>query len=178
MENEQAAFGMLAEFESAEALVAAARKARAGGYRELDAFTPFPVPELARVLRLRERRVLLLGLYGGIAGFCIALAMQLYVSFDYPLNVGGRPQYALTAFAVVTFELTVLFAALTPALGMLILNGLPRLHHPLFAARRFHLASKDRFFLCVLASDGKFDAGETENFLRKLKPASIELVKA
>ena len=87
------------------------------------------------MLRLRDQRVLWLGLFGGIFGCTLAFAMQIFTNFDYPINVGGRPLYALSAFAVVAFELTVLFAALTPAIGMLALNGLPRLHHPVFGAR-------------------------------------------
>lgn len=170
------AFGLLAEFETPEALVAAAREARRQGYRALDTFTPFPVPEIDAVLRLRDSRVLWLGLFGGIFGFALALAMQMFVSFSYPINVGGRPLYALSAFAVIAFELTVLFAALTPAIGMLALNGLPRLHHPVFGARAFARASKDRFFLCVLASDVKFVPNETARFLRSLEPLSVEMV--
>ena len=172
------AFGVLAEFETPEALLAAARETRAQGYRDIDAFTPFPVPELNPVLRLRDYRVLWFGLAGGIFGFALALAMQMYTNFDYPVNVGGRPLYALSAFGVVAFELTVLFAALTPAIGMLALNGLPRLHHPVFGARAFSRASKDRFFLCVLASDAQFEPRETMRFLRSLDPASVELVTA
>jgi hypothetical protein len=172
------AFGLLAEFETAEALIAAAREARAKGYRSLDAFTPFPVPELYGVLRLRDDRVLWLGLFGGIFGFALAFGMQLFTNFDYPINVGGRPLYALSAFAVVAFELTVLFAALFPAIGMLALNGLPRLSHPVFSARAFSRASKDRFFLCVLADDRQFDARDTARFLRTLDPAAVELVQS
>jgi hypothetical protein len=172
------AFGLLAEFETPEALIAAAREARAKGYRSLDAFTPFPVPELYGVLRLRDDRVLWLGLFGGIFGFALAFGMQLFTNFDYPINVGGRPLYALSAFAVVAFELTVLFAALFPAIGMLALNGLPRLSHPVFSARAFSRASKDRFFLCVLADDRQFDARDTARFLRTLDPAAVELVQS
>jgi hypothetical protein len=172
------AFGLLAEFGTPEVLVEAARKARTEGYRSLDAFTPFPVPELYPVLRLRDRRVLWLGLFGGTFGFMIALGVQLFTNFDYPINVGGRPLYALSAFAVVAFELTVLFAALFPAIGMLALNGLPRLHHPVFSARGFARASRDRFFLCVLAEDNKFDQRETMRFLRTLDPLSVELVQS
>src|SRR4051794_6755451 len=156
-------YGLLAEFETPEALVEAAKSAREDGYRDLDAFTPFPVYELFPVLRLRDRRVLWLGLFGGMFGFALALAIQIFISFDYPINVGGRPLYALSAFAVVAFELTVLFAALTPAFGMLALNGLPRLHHPVFGAKAFSRASKDRFFLCVLATDARFDAKRTRD---------------
>lgn len=171
-------YGALAEFDSPEALIEATTRAREAGYRNLDTFTPFPVYELFPVLRLHDRRVLWLGLFGGILGFLLALCMQLFTNFDYPINVGGRPLYALSAFMVVCFELTVLFAALTPAIGMLVLNGLPRLNHPVFSAPKFYRASRDRFFLCVLASDEKFDARKTRQFLRDLKPNSVELVEA
>ena len=171
-------YGLLAEFDTPEALIAAARKARAAGFRDLDAFTPFPVYELFPVLRLRDHRVLWLGLIGGVFGCALALGMQLYSNFSYPINVGGRPLYALSAFAVVAFELTVLFAALFPAIGMLALNGLPRLHHPVFEAPAFRRASKDRFFLCVLATDAQFDARKTADFLKGLGPQSVELVTA
>lgn len=174
---ERAYYGLLAEFETPEALTDAARKAREAGYRHLDAFTPFPVYELFPVLRMRDRRVLWLGLLGGIFGFALALGMQLFTNFDYPINVGGRPLYALSAFMVVCFELTVLFAALTPAIGMLAFNGLPRLNHPVFNAPKFYRASRDRFFLCVLASDEKFDSQKTRRFLRGLKANSVELVE-
>jgi hypothetical protein len=102
--------------------------------------------------------------------------MQLFTNFDYPINVGGRPLYALSAFMVVCFELTILFAALASAIGMLALNGLPRLNHPIFGVERFRRASRDRFFLCVLASDEKFDPQKTRQYLRGLKPLSVELV--
>jgi hypothetical protein len=169
-------FGLLAEFETPEALVAAAKRARAEGYRALDAFTPFPVYELNDVLQLRDRRVLRLGLIGGIFGCALAFGMQLFTNFDYPINVGGRPLYALSAFAVVAFELTILFAALTPVIGMLILNGLPRMHHPVFGVEAFRRASKDRFFLCVLATDDHFDAHKTRDFLQELDPRTVVLV--
>lgn len=171
-------FGLLAEFETPEALIAATERTRKAGYRELDTFTPFPVYEIFPVLRLRDRRVLWLGLIGGIFGFCLALGMQMFTNWDYPINVGGRPLYPLSAFMVVGFELTVLFAALTPAIGMLALNGLPRLSHPVFNAPQFYRASRDRFFLCILASDEKFDPRKTRDFLRGLKPNSVELVEA
>ena len=169
-------YGLLAEFETPEELVAAARRARDAGYRDLDAFTPFPVYDLFPVLGLKERRVLWLGFAGGVFGFAVALGMQMFTNFDYPINVGGRPLYALSAFMVVAFELTMLFAALTAAIGMLALNGLPRLNHPVFAAPRFDRASRDRFFLCVLATDARFDLQRTHAFLMGLAPNSVELV--
>lgn len=175
---EREPYGLLGEFETPEALVAAAQAARRAGYRALDAFTPFPVPELYRILRLRDHRVLWLGLWGGVFGFALALAMQMFTNFDYPINTGGRPLYALSAFAVVAFELTVLFAALAPAIGMLALNGLPRLHHPVFDAPRFHRASRDRFFLCILATDERFERSSGTAFLREAGALSVATVES
>ena len=171
-------YGLLAEFETAEALVDAVKRTRHDGYRALDAFTPFPVESLGDLLEFNDRRVLWLGFLGACLGFAIAVAMQAFTNFDYPLNIGGRPLYAWTAFAVVTFELTILFSGLITALGMLYLNGLPRLHHPIFSASRFRLASKDRFFLCIKANDPQFGAAKTKQFLQDLGASSVELVPA
>jgi hypothetical protein len=171
-------FAMLAEFETPEALIDAVKRTRSAGYRALDAFTPFPVEGLAELLGLRDQRVPWLGLFGAGLGFAIAAAMQVFTNFDYPLNIGGRPLYALSAFAVITFELTILFSALAAGFGMLYLNGLPRLHHPVFSAARFHVASKDRFFLCIEASDPQFRKAETALFLREIGANTVELVPA
>jgi hypothetical protein len=177
MPEPESLYGMLAEFDSPEALVVAARRARTEGYRDLDTFTPFPVEEVNEVLELGDSRVLWLGLCGAVFGCVLALGMQLFTNFDYPINVGGRPLYALSAFAVVAFELTMLFGALFPAIGMLALNGLPRLHYPVFGVSRFRLASKDRFFLCIKAQDQRFDARETRRFLQTLDPCSVQAVQ-
>ena len=170
------AYGLLAEFDTPDALLAAARKARDAGYRRLDAFTPFPVEGLSQILRLPRPRISRAGLFGGLGGAAVALLMQFYVNYDYPLDVGGRPVYAVSAFAVVTFELTILFSALLMIAAMLWQNGLPRLNHPVFAARRFYLASKDRFFLCIQGDDRAFEPRETAAFLRKAGALSVELV--
>lgn len=169
-------YGLLAEFRSPEALMAGARKAREAGYRHLDAFTPFPVEGLDRILHVPRPNISFAGLAGAIAGAGTALFMQVYVSYDYPLNVGGRPVYAISAFAVVTFELTILFSALAMMIAMLWQNGLPRLNYPVFGAERFHRASRDRFFLCVNADDAKFSTGETPDFLKSIGAISVELV--
>lgn len=171
-------YGVLAEFDAPEALIEAVRRVRAQGYRALDAFTPFPVDGLAELLDLRDARVAYLGFIGACAGFLLALAMQMLTTFDYPIDVGGRPLYALSAFAVIAFELTILFSALATALGMLYLNGLPRLHHPAFSGSRFHLASKDRFFLCIKADDPRFEADGTERFLKDIGARSVEVIAA
>lgn len=169
-------YGALAEFETPEALIEAARQTRNEGYRDFDAFTPFPVPEMTKILRLHDMRVPWLCFFGACFGFVFAFAMQMFTNWNYPINVGGRPLYALSAFAVVTFELTVLFGALVPAFGMLALNHLPRLHDPAFEGKRFHLASRDRFFLCIKAGDARFDMQKTPHFLRELGAASVEML--
>ncbi len=170
------AYGLLAEFESPEALKSAAKKARDAGYRRLDAFTPFPVEGLQRLLGLPKPNISWVGLIGGLSGCGFALLMQCYVNYDFPINIGGRPLYAISAFAVVMFELTILFSALAMIIVMLWQNGLPRLNYPLFGAKRFHLASKDSFFLCVRGDDDEFDAERTSGFLRRIGASSVELV--
>jgi ActD protein len=170
------AYGLLAEFKSPEELTAAAKKARDAGYRRLDAYTPFPVERLARILGMPKPNIGWIGLIGGFAGGGFALLMQGYVNYDFPINVGGRPTYAISAFAVVMFELTILFSALSMIFAMLWQNGLPRLNYPLFGAKRFHLASKDRFFLCIGADDSRFDEANTSRFLRQAGAASVERV--
>jgi hypothetical protein len=169
-------YGMLAEFDSPEALLAAVREVRDAGYRRLDAFTPFPVEGLPEILRIPRPTISRVGLIGGFADAAVALAMQYYVNYDFPINVGGRPNYAISAFAVVTFELTILFSALSMIIAMLWQNGLPRLGYPVFAAYRFHRASRDRFFLCVHGDDAAFDPRAISAFLRKAGGLSVELV--
>jgi hypothetical protein len=170
-------YGALAEFKTPEALVDAARAARREGYRDLDAFTPFPVEELTEILPIpHTHQVHWLGFLGACFGATLAIAMQVFTNWDYPINVGGRPIYAWSAFAVVTFELTILFGALVPAFGMLALNRLPRLNHPVFNASRIRLASRDRFFLCIKAADSRFDDRKTPRFLEGLGALSVEVV--
>lgn len=169
-------YGLVAEFATEDAIVKAARQVRQAGYRNIDAFTPFPLPRLARIMRIRDSRPAWFGLAGGICGFLLAFGMQAFVSYVYPLNVGGRPLYPLSAYAVVIFELTILFAVLFLFIGLLVLNHLPRLSYPIFNAPRFHLASKDRFFLCIKAQDGQFDRESTARFLHDIGAVSIALV--
>lgn len=176
MAADRLAYGLLAEFATPEAVLEAARRARAAGYRRMDAYTPFPVKGLAEAIGFREARVPRLTLIGGVFGAALAFFMQVYVSLDYPLNVGGRPLVPVPAFLVVTFELTILFAVLFSVGSMLFFNGLPRLHHPLFEAAPFQLESMDRFFLCIESADARFDRQQTAAFLRSLGPLSISEV--
>lgn len=179
MTGEQSTYGLMAEFEDHEQVVAAAKSAYAEGYRRMDAYTPFPVEELAEALGHRWTAVPLAVLCGGIVGGAGGYFMEWYsMVVDYPLNVGGRPFHSWPAFVPIAFELTVLVAALSGFLAVMVLNGLPRPHHPVFNVPEFKRATTDRFFLCIEATDPKFNPTNTRRFLEDLKPASVREVKA
>jgi hypothetical protein len=171
-------YGLLAEFETPEALLEAVRRARAAGYRRMDAYTPFPVEHLSEELGFHHTRLPLLVLIGGLLGCSGGFFMQYYASvIDYPLNIGGRPLNSWPAFVPITFECTILAAALVTVLGMLALNGLPRPHHPLFNQAQFALASRNRFFLCIEAADKQFERTKTQQFLAGLGPRALNEVE-
>ncbi|MGQ9488321.1 MAG: DUF3341 domain-containing protein [Armatimonadota bacterium] len=161
--------GIIAEFESAEELLHAVKRAREAGYTQMEAYSPFPVHGLSEAIGFEDHKVpwvvFIAGVIGAIAGF----SLQYYISVvDYPLNVGGRPFLSWPSFIPVTFETTVLFAAFGAFIGMLALNGLPQPYHPVFNAPRFERASQDQFFLCIEAKDPMFDRAKTRQFLENL----------
>lgn len=167
-------YGLLAEFDSPEAVLAAAERAHAAGYDRAEAYTPFPVEGLSQALGFARTKVARVVLVGGTCGACAAFAMMWFANVIHlPWNVGGRPPNSWPAFIPITFELGVLFAAFGAVIGMLAMNGLPEPHHPVFNAPNFQLASRDRFFLCVEAADPKFDLPLTRAFLESLHPRSV-----
>lgn len=169
-------YGLLAEFSTPEELMHAAEKAHAAGFRKMDGYAPFPVEGLPEALG-KKNRLPLLVLTGGIAGGIGAYFMEWYANaISYPINIGGRPIHSWPAFIPITFELTVLCAGLTAFFGSLALNGLPRPYHPLFHVTEFERASQDRFFLCIEATDPKFEPNDTRRFLQALGPLSIKEV--
>ncbi|MGC8667734.1 MAG: DUF3341 domain-containing protein [Chthonomonadales bacterium] len=172
-------YGMLAEFGDAEEIVVAAGKAKEAGYVRLDAFTPYPVHGLPEAIGFRDVLVPWLIFFGGVCGAVGGFALQYWINVvDYPMDIGGRPFVTWPSFIPVTFECTVLFAAFAAVIGMLMLNGLPRPHHPVFNADRFARASQDRFFLCIEARDPRYDAAATRRFLEGLGAISVEEVAA
>jgi hypothetical protein len=171
MEHTPPVYGLMAEFDTPEALLEAAQRTYNDGYRRMDAYSPFPVDGLAEAVGFHHTRLPLIVLIGGVLGAVGGFLLQYWISVvDYPLNIGGKPYNSWPAFIPVTFETTVLAAALTAVLAMLALNGLPMPYHPVFNVERFALASRDRFFLCIEAADPKFDREETRRFLENLAP--------
>jgi len=159
-------YGLMAEFDTPEGLLAATKRAHDAGYRKLDAYTPFPMEELGDILEARSTGVSVIILLGGLTGLIVGLGLQYWTTaIDFPVNVGGRPLASWPAFIPITFELTILFAALAAVLGLLALNGLPMPYHPVFNAPRFLRASQDRFFLVIEARDPNFKLDTTREFL-------------
>ncbi len=179
VETEKRLWGIMAEFEEHDQLLEATKRAYAEGYREMDAYAPFPVEGLAEALGREYTSIPLITLIGGMMGGLGAYFMEWYsMARLYPLNVGGRPHNSWPNFIPITFELTVLIASLSAFFGMLILNRLPQLHHPVFNMPEFRRASIDRFFLSIEVTDPKFDRTQTWAFVEDLRPLTIREVEA
>jgi len=165
-ETSNALHGAMAEFDTGQALVDAARKAMANGYSRVEAYTPIPIEELNDIIHKKRTVLPKLVLAGGLAGMATGFALQYWASvIEYPMNIGGRPEASWTTFIVPSYELTILFAALTAAIGMIVLSGLPQPYHPVFNVDRFSMASSDKFFLVIESTDPKFS--EAAAFLRE-----------
>jgi hypothetical protein len=174
----QPLYGMLAEFESPDALLEAARKTQAAGYKRMDAFTPMPVEGLAEAVGFHRTRLPLVVLIGGILGGSFGFSMCYYANvISFPLNIGGKPYNSWPMWIPITFELTILGAALFCVFGMLAMNGLPAPYHPVFNVARFALASRDRFFLLVKARDRQFDPAKTRALLESLQAREVSDVE-
>jgi hypothetical protein len=177
MEHAQT-YGLVAEFESPTALVQAAHKAREAGFRKMDAYSPMPIEELHEALGLPQTKLPFIVLCGGAIGALAGYGLEYWAStIAYPFNIGGRPLHSWPSFIVPAFETTILFSALAAVLGMILLNGLPMPYHPVFNAKRFAMASRDRFFLCIESGDPKFHQTETRRFLESLGPREVNDVE-
>ncbi len=168
-------YGLLAEFDSPSELVHAAEAAYGSGFRRMDCYTPYPVEEAAEAIGFHRDQVSLICLLGGLLGVAAMFGMETWISvWAYPINVAGRPYYSWPAFIVPAYEWTILFAGLSAAFGMLAMNGLPTLYHPLFNAPNFRNgATSDKFFLCLEAADPKFAVEDARRFLESFNPVSV-----
>src|SRR5262245_43615557 len=170
-------YGLMAEFEEPTALVAATAQARREGYAQMDAYSPFPIEELHEALGAHHTRLPLIVLIGGLLGCIGGYSLQWWAAASaYPINVGGKPYHSWPAFIPITFECTILAAALSAVLGMLALNGLPMPSHSVFNVPRSAPASRNRFFRCIEARDPKFDLEKTRHFLETLNPREVSTV--
>ena len=171
-------FGLMAEFEDPNALIAAAKRTYEAGYRNIDTFSPYPIEEAWEAIGQTDRRLSKIVLGGGLAGLLTGFALQEWVhQLAYPINIAGKPLNSWPQFVPVMFELTILFASLAAVIGMIVLNGLPQPYHPVFNVPRFARASRDRFFLLVESTDPKFDRTTTLDFLKGLNPSEINEVE-
>jgi hypothetical protein len=173
--DENPLYGLMAEFETAGELVAAARQTKEAGFKKFDAYSPFPIHELDDAMDLHDNRVSLFTLIGGLIGCCTGFGLASWVeAVALPLNIGGRPFISAPMYIPITFELTVLFGGLTAAISMMIMNGLPSPYHPVFNVERFAAtASRSKFFLCIESDDPKFDRRQTVDFLESLGPEEV-----
>lgn len=167
-------YGVMAAFDDAKTLVAATRAARAAGYTQIEAYSPFPIEGLSEAIGFTNTRLPALVLGGGIIGGLSGFGMQYFAqAIHYPLNIGGKPLNSWPAWIPITFEMTILFATLAAVFGMMALNGLPQPYHPVFNVSRFSAASRDQFFLCIESADPKFAREDARRFLESLRPLEV-----
>jgi len=167
-------YGIMAEFETPGELVEAARKTRDAGFRNFDAYSPYPLHELDAVMELHDNRVSLFTLIGGLCGCIGGYSLCWWCGgVAFPLNIGGRPFNSMPMFIPITFECTVLIGGLTAAISMFLMNGLPLPYHPVFNVERFANATRNKFFLCIESEDAQFDREGTARFLESLGPEEV-----
>jgi hypothetical protein len=171
-------YGIIAEFETPAAVMHAAEKVRDSGFRKWDVFTPFPVHGMDKAMGLKNSRVGWFSFIGGVTGYTCGMLMIWWMNaVDYPIVIGGKPMFSPFAAFPPSYELTILLGSFGSLLGMLFLNRLPRLHHPLLKHRRFALATHDRFFLVIETADPKYAEAETRKLLESTGSTRIEMVE-
>jgi hypothetical protein len=171
-------YAIMAEFENPAAILHAADKVRGEGFRNWDVFTPFPIHGMDRAMGIKNSKVGWFSFIGGVTGYTTGMLMIWFVNaVDYPIVIGGKPMFSPFAAFPPSYELTILFGSFGALLGMLFLNRLPRLHHPLLKNKRFALASHDRFYLVIETNDPKYSEAATGKMLESLGSRHVELVE-
>ena len=177
--SEERLLGVAAEFATAAALVAAARHIRNAGFRRIEAYSPFPIDALDDLIAGKQVALPLIIFCCGLGGLLAGFLMQYYLAaVDYPLNIGGRPLNSWPAFGPTTFEIAVLFAMVGAFIAWFVVNRLPRLGNPLAAVPGFDRATSDRFFLCIEASDPRFERGRIHWLLEHCNAERISDIAA
>jgi Protein of unknown function (DUF3341) len=171
-------YGMIAEFETPADTLHAAQKVRDAGFRRWDVYTPFPVHGMDSAMGMKNSAVGWFSFIGGVTGYTLGMLMIWWMNaYDYPIVVGGKPLFSPFSAFPPSYELTILLGSFGALFGMLFLNRLPRLHHPLLKNRRFALATHDRFFVVIETSDPKYSEVETRRLLENLGSKHIEVVE-
>jgi hypothetical protein len=171
-------YGLIAEFDTAAAILHAAEKVRDAGFRRWDVFTPFPVHGMDKAMGVKNSMVGWFSFIGGVTGYTGGMLMIWYMNaYDYAIPVGGKPMFSPFSAFPPSYELTILLGSFGALLGMLFLNRLPRLHHPLLKHQRFALATHDRFFIVIESDDPKYSETETRQLLAAAGSRQIEEVK-
>ena len=171
-------YGLIAEFDTAAAILHAAEKVRDAGFRRWDVFTPFPVHGMDKAMGVKDSMVGWFSFIGGVTGYTGGMLMIWYMNaYDYAIPVGGKPMFSPFYAFPPSYELTILLGSFGALLGMLFLNRLPRLHHPLLKHQRFALATHDRFFIVIECDDPKYSEAETRQLLAAAGSRQIEEVK-
>lgn len=171
--------GIMAEFNTPDALMAAVKATKRAGFTKLEAFSPFPLSDLAKELDVRTAVIPWIAFVAGLVGAGLQYGSQYWMNaVDYPLNVGGRPLDSWPAFIPSTLIVAILWAGAATLIGLLLILRLPRLHHPVFEVHGFERASNDRFFLCILSEDPLFESAATRGLLETLSPLNLREVPA
>lgn len=172
-------YGLLAEFDDPGSLIKAAERTYQSGYRQMDTFSPYPVEGAWEAMEAHDHRLSKIVLGGGILGGCTGYGLEYWVhAITYPTNIAGKPLNSWPQFIPVTFELTILFGAISAVLALIVLNGFPQPYHPVFNVKRFaEHATRDKFFLLIEAADPKFDREQTLDFMKGLNPSEINEVE-
>ncbi|HEX2733673.1 MAG TPA: quinol:electron acceptor oxidoreductase subunit ActD [Polyangiaceae bacterium] len=170
-------YALLAEYHDPDSLIAAAKKVRDKGYQRWDCYSPFPVHGIDPAMGIKRTRLPWITLCLGLTGTTTAFTVQWWTNaVDYKWTVSGKPLWSFAANVPIGFELSVLFAAITTFLSMLLLNGLPRLSSPLDHVKRFLRASDDKFFIVIESADPKFDEKATRTLLDETHADAVEAV--